>query len=281
MQAEWLFLLTDVPNLFTANPSTNPDAEPIWEVHDLSKLHVRTRYRGPLIARAPRPLPSAPLTALPCPAPLPPPPPPGGHEHERHAVGHGRHGDQADGGAHRHRRRLPHGHLLVGRPRSDPQDHCWRAHRHRVPLHRAAHPVRAAGRAGGQAGGGTGALAAPGLLPPCCWPPAAAASLPLLPPCLWPPATAASLPLPPCSCPLLPTRPSRSASPPACSGRKRWILSVPVRGEVWLDEGAQRAVQDRKKSLFSAGIVKVVGDFEAQARGGPAAGGTAAGTAAS
>lgn len=52
----------------------------------------------------------------------------------------------------------------------------------------------------------------------------------------------------------------------ACRGRKRWILSVPVRGEVWLDEGARRAVQDRKKSLFSAGIVHVTGDFEAQVR---------------
>jgi hypothetical protein len=47
-------------------------------------------------------------------------------------------------------------------------------------------------------------------------------------------------------------------------GRKRWILSVPLRGAVWLDEGAQRAVQERKKSLFSAGILAVRGEFEAQ-----------------
>lgn len=40
MQADWLFLLTDVPNLFTANPNTDPTAEPIYEVADLSKLHV-------------------------------------------------------------------------------------------------------------------------------------------------------------------------------------------------------------------------------------------------
>ena len=40
VQAEWLFLLTDVPNLFTANPNTDPTAQPIYEVHDLSKLHV-------------------------------------------------------------------------------------------------------------------------------------------------------------------------------------------------------------------------------------------------
>ena len=31
-----------------------------------------------------------------------------------------------------------------------------------------------------------------------------------------------------------------------CRGRKRWILSVPVRGEVWLDSGAQAAVQVRE-----------------------------------
>lgn len=55
---------------------------------------------------------------------------------------------------------------------------------------------------------------------------------------------------------------------PLHRGRKRWILSVPVRGEVWLDEGARRAVQDRKKSLFSAGIVHLTGDFEAQVRAG-------------
>lgn len=33
---------------------------------------------------------------------------------------------------------------------------------------------------------------------------------------------------------------------------------------MWLDEGAQRAVQERKKSLFSAGILAVRGGFEAQ-----------------
>ena len=40
VQADWLFLLTDVPNLFTANPNTDPSAEAIYEVPDLSKLHV-------------------------------------------------------------------------------------------------------------------------------------------------------------------------------------------------------------------------------------------------
>ena len=55
-------------------------------------------------------------------------------------------------------------------------------------------------------------------------------------------------------------------APPRRRGRKRWILSVPVRGAVWLDEGARVAVQDRKKSLFSAGIVYTRGDFQAQAR---------------
>ena len=40
VQADWLFLLTDVPNLFTANPNVDPNAQPIYEVADLSKLHV-------------------------------------------------------------------------------------------------------------------------------------------------------------------------------------------------------------------------------------------------
>jgi glutamate 5-kinase len=45
-------------------------------------------------------------------------------------------------------------------------------------------------------------------------------------------------------------------------GRKRWVLSVPVKGEVWLDPGAVRAVRDRRCSLFSAGVIRVVGEFE-------------------
>lgn len=40
MQADWLFLLTDVDCVYTANPNTNPDAEPIHEVHDITQLHV-------------------------------------------------------------------------------------------------------------------------------------------------------------------------------------------------------------------------------------------------
>lgn len=46
VQADWLFLLTDVPNLFTANPNTDPDAQPIYEVADLSKLHVSCCWMG-------------------------------------------------------------------------------------------------------------------------------------------------------------------------------------------------------------------------------------------
>lgn len=45
-------------------------------------------------------------------------------------------------------------------------------------------------------------------------------------------------------------------------GKKRWVLSVPVKGEVWLDPGAVRAVRDRRCSLFSPGVVHVEGDFE-------------------
>lgn len=55
-----------------------------------------------------------------------------------------------------------------------------------------------------------------------------------------------------------------NASAHSCRGRKRWILSVPVKGALLLDAGAVRAIRDRAKSLFSAGIVKVVGDFAAQ-----------------
>ena len=40
MQADWLFLLTDVPALYTANPSTDPTAKPIPEVHEVAELQV-------------------------------------------------------------------------------------------------------------------------------------------------------------------------------------------------------------------------------------------------
>ena len=49
-----------------------------------------------------------------------------------------------------------------------------------------------------------------------------------------------------------------------CRGRKRWILSVPVKGSLRMDAGAARAVEQRSKSLFSAGIGAVSGDFSAQ-----------------
>jgi glutamate 5-kinase len=39
---------------------------------------------------------------------------------------------------------------------------------------------------------------------------------------------------------------------------------VPVKGAVRMDAGAVRAVNERSKSLFSAGIVAVTGDFNAQ-----------------
>ena len=39
---------------------------------------------------------------------------------------------------------------------------------------------------------------------------------------------------------------------------------VPVSGEIWMDTGAVSAVRQRAKSLFSAGIVRVVGNFGAQ-----------------
>lgn len=37
--------------------------------------------------------------------------------------------------------------------------------------------------------------------------------------------------------------PAHTPCCPTRRGRKRWILSVPVRGEIWLDNGAQAAVQ--------------------------------------
>jgi glutamate 5-kinase len=47
-------------------------------------------------------------------------------------------------------------------------------------------------------------------------------------------------------------------------GRKRWILAIPCKGEVWIDDGAVSALRDRRKSLFAAGILKVEGTFNSQ-----------------
>ena len=41
VRADYLFLLTDVDSLYTANPATNAEAVPIPEVHDITKLQVR------------------------------------------------------------------------------------------------------------------------------------------------------------------------------------------------------------------------------------------------
>mmetsp|Transcript_7688 Transcript_7688/g.13278 ORF Transcript_7688/g.13278 Transcript_7688/m.13278 type:complete len:486 (-) Transcript_7688:1011-2468(-) len=46
IQADWLFLLTDVDSLYTANPKDDPDATPIHEVEDISRLLVDTSTKG-------------------------------------------------------------------------------------------------------------------------------------------------------------------------------------------------------------------------------------------
>jgi hypothetical protein len=42
--------------------------------------------------------------------------------------------------------------------------------------------------------------------------------------------------------------------------------AVPLRGSIWLDDGAVRAVRDHHKSLFPVGVIKVVGEFSAQVK---------------
>ena len=42
VKADWLFLLTDVAHLYTANPSTHPSAHPIVEVQDIDARNVST-----------------------------------------------------------------------------------------------------------------------------------------------------------------------------------------------------------------------------------------------
>lgn len=49
----------------------------------------------------------------------------------------------------------------------------------------------------------------------------------------------------------------------AARGRKRWLLALPPRGELWLDAGAASALAHRK-SLFPAGVFRATGAFAAQ-----------------
>jgi glutamate 5-kinase len=46
INADWLFLLTDVDALYTSNPSVDPEAEPIRVVSDVSSLQVNTETPG-------------------------------------------------------------------------------------------------------------------------------------------------------------------------------------------------------------------------------------------
>ena len=46
VDADWLFLMTDVDRLYTANPRTNPDATPIDVVRNLDELNVDTATGG-------------------------------------------------------------------------------------------------------------------------------------------------------------------------------------------------------------------------------------------
>ena len=46
VKADWLFLLTDVDGLYTANPATHPEALRIPEVHDITKLQVISTGSG-------------------------------------------------------------------------------------------------------------------------------------------------------------------------------------------------------------------------------------------
>jgi len=148
VQADWLFLLTDVAALYTANPSTDPSATPIHEVADIAALQVDTSTSGTQWGT-------------------------GGMSTK----------------------------LTAGRIATAAGCH--------MGICLASEPQRIREMLRGERSCGT-----------------------------------VFLPL-----------------PHAARGRRRWILSVPVNGAVWMDSGAITAIAQRRKSLFAAGIVKVVGAF--------------------
>lgn len=67
-----------------------------------------------------------------------------------------------------------------------------------------------------------------------------------------------------CRCATLRVCPSRCARVVSFISFFIHTSLVPVRGSIWLDDGAVRAVRNRHKSLFPVGVVKVVGEFSAQ-----------------
>ena len=54
------------------------------------------------------------------------------------------------------------------------------------------------------------------------------------------------------------------AQPRPLRQSKRWILSIPPAGTVVIDGGAVSAVREKRKSLFAAGIVRIDGHFGSQ-----------------
>jgi len=151
VRADWLFLMTDVDSLYTSNPKHDPNAQPIYEVHDMSKLHADTSTQGTQWGTGGM---ATKLTAA------------------RIATAAGCTMVICNSNCPENIPRIMQGEQRVGT---------------------RFYPVKNALR-----------------------------------------------------------------------GRKRWIISVPVRGSLCLDSGAVQAVKDKHKSLFAAGITKVSGDFHSQ-----------------
>ncbi|TRY53069.1 Glutamate/acetylglutamate kinase [Cryptosporidium tyzzeri] len=55
---------------------------------------------------------------------------------------------------------------------------------------------------------------------------------------------------------------ARQALTQSMKNHKRWIMSLPISGKIFLDKGAIKSVTADSKSLFSVGIVNVKGKFE-------------------
>ncbi len=270
VQADWLFLLTDVPNLFTANPNTDPTAQPIYEVADLSKLHVSSRCQALSLFKS---------------AACSPSPACASWQRLRHLLCGTAPGDPRHAPTHAHAQvdtstrgtqwgtggmatKLTAGRIataagtrMVICSAAEPSNILKIIAGERIGtlFHPTPAPIRC-----GELPAGSPALAAHCVC--TFW-----NATPTFLACHAAPAPRRQCCGHPCSCPhsalaavLTPTNPPFPPPTNTNRGRKRWILSVPVRGEVWLDEGARRAVQDRKKSLFSAGIAHIKGDFEAQ-----------------
>lgn len=290
LSADCLFLFTDVDSLFDANPRQDPTAAPIRTVPAAAIAGLRRQMIAGLpklsveaaLAEAssfPSPSPSATPTPTPTPTSTPAATTTGGGEQQGSAGTAFGTGGMAT--------KLKAAQLASAAGVTTIITHTNKVEDITAQLSKASHlPMPSTLPAGSppsssssgmkKSGSSSGNLDQKGTTT------AAAAAAPTTTgtaaaaPQMLPPHAHANAPLPPASNaasslfssstspPVFPFGTAFLPYPKPISGRKRWILALPVAGQIVLDAGAVAAVVDARKSLFPAGIKEAKGEWESQ-----------------